>query len=64
MPTNAADATSATSADLALLFGTQTAAPGAIATSALVQAMLDSGHGISDLVFSQADRRRSSNTGS
>ncbi len=52
MTTNAADSPSVTSADLALLFGTQTAVSDAMTTPALVEAMLDSGHGISDLVFS------------
>ncbi len=52
MSTNASDPTSATSADLALLFGTRTAPSDAIATATLVQAMLDSAYGISDLVFS------------
>ncbi len=52
MPTSAAGATSATNADSALLFGTQTAVSDAMSTPAIVEAMLDSGHGISDLVFS------------
>ncbi len=52
MTTITADSPSVTNADLTLLFGAPTAASDAITTAALVQAMLDSGHGISDLVFS------------
>src|SRR3989442_863935 len=38
--------------DEVLLFGAPAAAPDAVRTAALITAMLDSGRGISDLIFS------------
>jgi twitching motility protein PilT len=50
--TTSASYSTSVAADLALLFGPQAAVPGALDTPAVVLAMLDSGEGISDLVFS------------
>ena len=52
MTTSASDSTTTGAADLALLFGPQDPSAGAFPTDALVARMLDSGEGISDLVFS------------
>ena len=52
MTTSASDSTTTGAADLALLFGPQDPSVGAFPTDALVARMLDSGEGISDLVFS------------
>jgi len=52
MPTSANTSAPGTAADLALLFGPETHVPGALATPVLIATMLDSGNGISDLLFS------------
>ncbi len=52
MTTSASDSTTTGAADLALLFGPQSESASAVPTPALVGMMLDSGQGISDLVFS------------
>jgi twitching motility protein PilT len=52
MTIHASDPAEARSQDEVLLFGSHASAPAAIATPALITAMLDSGKGISDLIFS------------
>jgi len=52
MTTSASGAAPAGSVDDVLLFGSPSGAPPSIATPALIQAMIDSGAGISDLIFS------------
>src|SRR2546427_11526328 len=52
MTTSASGPAPAASVDDVLLFGSPSGAPPSIATPALIQAMIDSGAGISDLIFS------------
>jgi len=52
MTTNASGGAAAASQDEVLLFGAAASEPPSIATPALITAMLDSGAGISDLIFS------------
>ena len=52
MTTTAYDSAAGTARDLTQVFGPQATASNSIATPVLIQAMLDSGNGISDLVFS------------